>query len=100
MPPVARQDDLHICPMVDPSPKNNPHLVGKIIGPCSSTVFVDNRPIALVDDQVGCQNTIPAKIILGSMTVFCENKAVVRIGDMSNHGGVVFTGSAKLMVND
>ena len=100
MPPVARQDDLHICPMVDPPPRNNPHLVGEITGPCASTVFVDNRPIALVDDQVACRFTARATIISGSPTVFCENKAVVRVGDVSDHGGVVFTGSAKVMIND
>lgn len=100
MPPIARRDDLHICPVVDPPPSNNPHLVGKITGPCASTVLVDNRPIALVDDLVACQHTYPSTIVQGSMTVFCEHKAVVRVGDMSNHGGVVFTGSNTLMIND
>lgn len=100
MPPIARRDDLHVCPQLDPPPSNNPHLVGKIIGPCSSTVFVEDRPIALVDDYVKCQNTHPARMVSGSLTVFCENKAVVRIGDMSDHFGIVFTGSNTVAVED
>jgi uncharacterized Zn-binding protein involved in type VI secretion len=98
MPPLARQGDQHNCPLAEPGFKL--HFVVVITGPCASTVFVDNLPLALVGDSVGCQNAAPARIETGSPTLYVESTALVPVGDTTDHGGVIFTGSPTVSIDD
>lgn len=84
MPAVIRVGDKHLCPMTDPKP----HGGGEILGPGVPTIQVGDSPIAVVGDKCKCLGS-PAGIKKGSETVFADDKAVARVGDDTDHGGVL-----------
>lgn len=71
-----------------------------------STVFVNNKPLAVVGSQFAthsCGDTVHPQsgrtVTMGSGTVFAENKAVARIGDPISCGDAVGQGSPDTFCN-
>ena len=95
MPPAARINDFHTCPMVNPG--GAPHIGGPLIGPAVSTVLVGGIPVAVVGDMCACSGP-PDSIIKGSATVLAGGKPVARMGDQTAHGGVIVQGAANVQI--
>jgi uncharacterized Zn-binding protein involved in type VI secretion len=94
MPPLARQADLHTCPMVTGVV---PHVGGPITGPSVSTVLAGGMPAAVVGDMCTCVGP-PDTIVKGSATVLIGGRPAARMGDMTAHGGVIVAGAPTVMV--
>src|SRR4051812_46716924 len=54
MPPAARLNDNHICPMQTPAVVPIPHVGGPIMGPGVPTVLIEGMPAAVVGDVCIC----------------------------------------------
>jgi len=94
MPPAARVGDSHSCSEVTGVV---PHVGGPLQGPGAATVLIGGMPAALVGDLAMCVGP-PDTLILGSATVLVEGKPVVRLGDPTEHGGVVDLGFPTVMI--
>ncbi len=98
MPPAARVNDQHRCPMASPQGAVSiPHLGGPILGPGAVTVLVGGRPVAVVGDAAVCVGP-PDSLVKGSATVLAGGKPIVRVGDTTAHGGVVQVGAPNVLV--
>ncbi len=97
MPPAARLGDMHTCPMVDPGPK--PHVGGPILPPCAPQVLIGSMPAARVTDKAVCVGP-PDTIIKGSPTVKIGSQMAARIGDMTQHGGIIVQGLPSVMIGE
>lgn len=95
--PAARLNDNHTCPMVTGSV---PHVGGPVLAPGKPTVLIEGQPAARKDDVCVCAAGGPDAISQGSATVFIGGKAAARLGDMTNHGGVIVSGAAKTFIGD
>lgn len=96
MPPGARVQDKHVCPMVDPPP----HVGGPIIKGCDS-VLVEGMPAARKGDPALCEGSgATTFIIQGSSTVDIGGMAAARIGDKHAHGGTVVKGATRTIIGD
>ena len=95
MPPAARINDMHVCPMVDPGPK--PHVGGPITGPGVPTVLIAGMPAAVVGDMATCTGP-PDTIIKGSATVMIGGKPAARLGDSTAHGGSIVLGEFTVLI--
>ncbi|MDX2246142.1 MAG: PAAR domain-containing protein [Bacteroidia bacterium] len=95
MPPAARLNDMHVCPMVDPPGK--PHVGGPITGPGIPTVLIAGKPAAVVGDMVTCSGP-PDSIVKGSATVMIGGKPAARMGDSTAHGGSIILGEFTVMI--
>jgi uncharacterized Zn-binding protein involved in type VI secretion len=105
--PIAKQDDqvvgvdTHILMIPSPGgpvPTPTPMpFAGKLDGNLSSSVYIDDKPVALVDSEAS--NTPPhiptggpfqkapsdkGKVMTGSSSVFVDNRAVARNTDTVN----------------
>ena len=94
MPPAARINDMHVCPMVTGLV---PHVGGPIIGPGAPTVMIGGMPAAVMGDSVTCVGP-PDTIILGSATVLIGGKPAARMGDSTAHGGTIILGLPTVMI--
>ena len=94
MPPAARINDFHICPMVTGT---TPHVGGGIIGPGVPTVMIGGMPAAVLGDSVICSGP-PDTIIMGSSTVMIGGKPAARMGDSTAHGGSIILGEMTVMI--
>ncbi|AFL68155.1 PAAR domain-containing protein [Sulfurospirillum barnesii] len=97
MPLAARITDFHTCPMVTPAIPPVPHVGGPIIGPGVATVLIGKLPAAVVGDQCVCVGP-PDRIIQGSSTVFIGGKPAARMGDVTEHGGVIALGYPTVLI--
>jgi type VI secretion system secreted protein VgrG len=89
---VARLGDQHSCPRyVDGI---IPHQGGKIVAG-SSDVFVNNKPVARVGDQVKCHHAHGA-IKKGNNHVLINNKPIARHQDKTNHNGQIINASTNV----
>lgn len=95
MPPAARINDIHTCPMVNPG--GVPHVGGPILPPGSPTVLIEGLPAARVGDMATCSGP-PDTIAMGSGTVFIAGMPAARMGDSTAHGGVIVMGSGSVMI--
>lgn len=94
MPPAARVNDMHVCPMFNgPSP----HVGGPILPPGSPTVLIEGMPAARMGDMATCAGP-PDTILQGSGTVLIEGMPAARMGDMTSHGGQIVAGSPTVMI--
>lgn len=92
--PAARVTDMHVCPAFDgPAP----HVGGPIIPPCAVTVLIGGLPAARVTDMAVCVGP-PDMIVLGSFTVLICDLPAARLGDETEHGGVIVTGEPTVLV--
>lgn len=94
MPPAARINDMHVCPMVTVTV---PHVGGPVLPPGAPTVMINSLPAATVSSMCTCTGP-PDTIILGSTTVFVGGKPAVRLGDSTAHGGKIVAGSPNVMI--
>jgi len=94
MPPAARINDMHTCPMVNPGP--TPHVGGPVTSG-EGTVLIGNQPAARVGDSAKC---VPAtdKIARGEPSVIIGNKDSARMGDPTAHGGVILKGCPTVII--
>jgi uncharacterized Zn-binding protein involved in type VI secretion len=68
-----------------------PHVGGPVMPPGASTVMVGGNPAAVKDDQAICVGP-PAKVSAGAPTTQFGGKMVARMGDPTDHGGVIVVG--------
>ena len=94
MPPAARVNDMHICPMVTGTV---PHVGGTVIGPGAATVLIGGMPAAVVGDSATCTGP-PDTIAAGSGTVTIGGKPAARVGDSTAHGGSIVLGDFTVMI--
>ncbi len=94
MPPAARINDMHTCPL---SNGPVPHVGGPVLPPGSTTVLIGGLPAARVGDMATCTGP-PDSIILGSTTVLIEGMPAARQGDMTAHGGTIIMGCPTVMI--
>ena len=94
MPPAARINDMHTCPL---SNGPVPHVGGPVLPPGSTTVLIGGLPAARVGDMATCTGP-PDSIILGSTTVLIEGMPAARQGDMTAHGGTIILGCPTVII--
>lgn len=94
MPPAARVNDMHVCPMVTVLV---PHVGGPILPPGYPMVLIGGMPAARVGDMAVCVGG-PDVIALGSFTVLIGGMPAARMGDMTAHGGVIVAGEPTVMI--
>lgn len=94
MPPAARINDMHVCPMVTGTV---PHVGGPISGPGEATVLIGGMPAAVVGDMCVCTGP-PDTIAAGSATVLIGGKPAVRLGDSTAHGGSIILGEFTVLI--
>lgn len=97
--PVARMNDMHICPMQTPAVVPIPHVGGPIMGPCAVTVMAGGVPVSVLGDIAVCVGP-PDIMAMGSLTVLAMGLPVVRISDMTAHMGNAVIGFPTVMVGD
>lgn len=98
MPPAARLNDFHQCPMTTPvGPVQVPHVGGPIAGPGAPTVLIGGVPAAKVGDVAICFGP-PDAIVKGSMTVKIMGVPAARLGDKTAHGGTIMMGFPKVLI--
>jgi len=88
MPFAARITDMHVCPMVSGVV---PHVGGPVLPPGVPTVLIAGLPAAVLGDMLICVGG-PDTIVMGSATVFINNKPAARMGDSTAHGGTIVAG--------
>ncbi len=96
MPPAARLNDLHVCPMATPGTPPVPHVGGPVAFGCP-TVMIGTMPAARVGDMAVCAGP-PDAIAAGSSTVMIGGMPAARVGDMTAHGGAVTVGCPTVMI--
>ena len=94
MPPAARINDVHVCPMVTGIV---PHVGGPILPPGCPTVIIGGLPAARVGDMAVCAGP-PGVIAMGSATVLIGGQPAARLGDMTAHGGAIVMGCLTVVV--
>jgi len=95
MPPAARVNDMHTCPMVNPG--GVPHVGGPILPPGQPNVLIGGMPAAKVGDMCLCTGP-PDFIVGGSATVLIGGVPAARMGDSTAHGGVIVAGEPTVMI--
>jgi len=95
--PAARLLDMHTCPQVTPGPPPVPHVGGLITGPGCPTVLIGGQTAACVGDACVCVGP-PDAIKQGSTSVYIGSRAAARVGDPTEHGGIITTGFANVMI--
>lgn len=96
--PVALKGHNHTCPQVDPGP--TPHIGGPVSECQQSFVTYNGIPLALVGDKLICKGSGSKDIISsGSAIVKINGIAVARMGDNTEHGGVIIEGNSGLTLS-
>lgn len=95
MPPAARLNDMHVCPMVNPG--GAPHVGGPVNGPGILTVLIGGQPAAVLGDILTCSGP-PDTIAQGSGTVVIGGKPAARLGDVTAHGGQIILGEFTVLI--
>lgn len=94
MPPAARVNDMHVCPMVTGTV---PHVGGPALPPGAATVLIGGLPALRVTDMLTC--TGPADLVVkGSGTVLIGGLPAARVGDSTAHGGTIVMGCVSVMI--
>lgn len=88
MPPAARVNDNHICPMQTPAVVPIPHVGGPIMGPGVPNVLIEGMPASVVGDVCMCVGP-PSAVMKGSAGVLIAGRAAARVGDSTMHGGTI-----------
>jgi uncharacterized Zn-binding protein involved in type VI secretion len=96
MPPAARINDMHVCPMVTPGTPPVPHVGGPIVMGFP-TVVIEMMPAARVSDLTTCVGPPDMKAV-ASATVFIGNMPAARLGDTTAHGGSVVVGAPTVFI--
>jgi uncharacterized Zn-binding protein involved in type VI secretion len=88
MPPAAKLNDMHLCPMQTPAVVPIPHVGGPVLGPGIPTVLFEGQPAIVVGDACICVGP-PDFVQNGSSGVTAMGRAVARLGDPTQHGGAL-----------
>ena len=94
MPPAARVNDMHVCPMVTGTV---PHVGGPILPAGEPTVLIGGMPAARMGDMATCTGP-PDSIVMGSATVLIGGMPAARLGDSTAHGGAIVVGCPTVMI--
>jgi len=97
MPPAARVNDNHICPMQTPAVVPIPHVGGPIMGPGVPNVLIEGMPASVVGDVCMCIGP-PSAVMKGSMGVLIAGRAAARVGDPTMHGGTILPPGAPTVI--
>jgi uncharacterized Zn-binding protein involved in type VI secretion len=97
MPPAARVNDNHICPMQTPAIIPIPHVGGPILGPGVPNVLIEGIPASVVGDVCVCVGP-PSAVMKGSMGVLIAGRAAARVGDPTMHGGTILPPGAPTVI--
>jgi uncharacterized Zn-binding protein involved in type VI secretion len=97
MPPAARVNDNHICPMQTPAVVPIPHVGGPIMGPGVPNVLIEGMPACVVGDVCICVGP-PSAVMKGSMGVLIAGRAAARVGDPTMHGGSILPPGAPTVI--
>jgi len=97
MPPAARVNDNHICPMQTPAVVPIPHVGGPIMGPGVPSVLIEGIPASVVGDVCMCVGP-PSAVMKGSMGVLIAGRAAARVGDPTMHGGTILPPGAPTVI--
>ncbi len=92
---IATVGSMHTCPMCTGTV---PHVGGPVSGPGASNVLINGKPAALVGDMCTCVDP-PDVIVQGNPFVKINGKAVVCVGDMTAHGGVITMGEGTVTIS-
>lgn len=95
--PAARVNDIHICPLVNPS--GTPHVGGPILPPSAPTVKINDQPAARVGDHAFCVGAPPDTIRGGLITVFICGSPSSRLLDPTD-AGKIFAGSPNVLLGE
>lgn len=96
-PPLAIIGMMHVCPVVDPGPK--PHVGGPIVDAGQFHVRFNGILWAVEGGAAICTGLPgPDKHVKGSSIVRINGKGVMRIGDMTAHGGKIVSGVPPITV--
>lgn len=95
MPPAARINDMHVCPM--PNPIGSPHVGGPILPAGEPTVLIGGMPAARAGDIATCAGP-PDSIVMGSSTVLIGGMPAARLGDSTAHGGTIVAGEPTVLI--
>ncbi|MEP7377638.1 MAG: PAAR domain-containing protein [Chitinophagaceae bacterium] len=93
---AARVGDNHSCPLSNPG-SGNPHTGGLITGPGVSKVLIGKKPAAVIGDKCTCVGPVDS-IATGSTTVKIGGQYAARMDDMTQHGGKITSGFAKVII--
>jgi uncharacterized Zn-binding protein involved in type VI secretion len=97
MPPAARVNDMHVCPMQTPGVPPIPHVGGPILPPGCPTVIIGGQPAARMGDMATCTGP-PDTIAQGSATVMVGGRPAARMGDVTVHGGSIVAGCPTVII--
>jgi uncharacterized Zn-binding protein involved in type VI secretion len=97
MPPAARVNDNHICPMQTPAVVPIPHVGGPIMGPGVPNVLIEGMPASVVGDVCICVGP-PSAVMQGSTGVLIAGRAAARVGDPTMHGGNILPPGAPTVI--
>lgn len=90
--PVSLLGDNHVCPII--MPNGVPHVGGPVTKAGQTIVRVTGRHVAVVGGQTLCTGLPgPDAMAMGSAFVRITGRPVVRITDMTSHGGQLVVGS-------
>ena len=84
---------MHTCPMESPVP----HVGGPITGATCTTVLIEGLPAATIYSICTCTGP-PNRIMSGAITVVVAGKYAARKHDITEHGGVITTGCATVLI--
>lgn len=93
MPPAARANDMHVCPLVTGAV---PHVGGPaLLG--AMTVMIGGMPALRVGDLLTCTGP-PDSVVAGSGSVLIAGMPAARLGDSTAHGGSLVIGCFTVMI--
>ncbi len=93
MPPAARANDMHVCPLVTGVV---PHVGGPAL-PGAMTVMIGGMPALRVGDMLTCTGP-PDSVVAGSGSVLIAGMPAARLGDSTAHGGSLVVGCFTVMI--
>jgi uncharacterized Zn-binding protein involved in type VI secretion len=94
MPKAARIGDNHFCPDVT---GGDPHVGGPVLAPGQPLVIIEGQVAARFTDIALCDGPIDA-IAIGAPMVWTGGLLAARVGDASEHGGVITAGASEVEI--
>jgi uncharacterized Zn-binding protein involved in type VI secretion len=92
--PIATIGHHHTCPAYD---GDHPHIGGPALFG-SQNVFVAGKSTCRLGDILQCNSPNPDTIIQGSAAVFINGLAAARVGDTTQHGGIIVEGNINVII--
>lgn len=91
---AARVSDTHTCPAANGTVA---HAGGPVLLPGIPTVLIGGQPAAVKGSLCTCVGAVD-KIAKGSSTVKINGQAAARMGDTTDHGGVITSGCTSVII--